>query len=64
MEEFEERKTRILTTGEWYNPVSNMLHHVYKGFSRDWAGEGRRRRRRNDSVLDRLPGLFSLDCRG
>ena len=27
MEEFEGRK-RMLTTGKWCNPVSNMLHHV------------------------------------
>ena len=31
MEKFEGSKTRrkgILTTREWCNPVSNMLHHV------------------------------------
>ena len=28
MEEFEGRMRGILTTGEWCNPVSNMLHYV------------------------------------
>ena len=28
MEELEGRRMGMLTTGEWYNPVSNMLHHV------------------------------------
>ena len=28
MEEFEGRRRGMLTTGEWCNPVSNMLHHV------------------------------------
>ena len=35
--EFEERRRGMLTTGEWYNPDSNMLHHVYKELSRDWS---------------------------
>ena len=26
----------MLTTGEWCNPVSNMLHHVLKGLSGNW----------------------------
>jgi len=26
--EFEGRMTGVLTTREWCNPVSNMLHHV------------------------------------
>ena len=47
MEEFEERR-EILTTGEWCNPVSYMLHHVRVGLiggvnwdwlSGDWARE-------------------------
>ena len=25
------------TAGEWCNPISNMLHHVYKGLSGDLA---------------------------
>ena len=28
MEEFEGRRTGMLTMGEWCNLVSNMLHHV------------------------------------
>ena len=28
MEEFVERRRGMLTTGEWCNPVRNMLHHV------------------------------------
>ena len=27
-DEFEGRTRGMLTTGEWCNPVSNMLHHV------------------------------------
>ena len=27
-EEFKGKKRGKLTTGEWCNPVSNMLHHV------------------------------------
>ena len=29
----------MLTTGEWCNPVSNMLHHVQKGLSGDLTQE-------------------------
>ena len=29
MEKIEVRRRGMLTTGEWCNPVSNMLHHVY-----------------------------------
>ena len=38
-EEFKgRRRRRILTTKEWYNPVSQMLHHMKKkGFSGEWA---------------------------
>ena len=39
IEEFEGRGRRMLTTGEYYNPVSNMLHHVKNGLSGDWARE-------------------------
>ena len=28
MEEFEGRRRGMLTTGDWCDPVSNMLHHV------------------------------------
>ena len=28
MEEIEGRRSGMLITGEWCNPVSNMLHHV------------------------------------
>jgi len=35
MEEFEGRKKGMLTTGEWCNPVRNMLHHVQQGLSGD-----------------------------
>ena len=28
MVEFEGERRRMLTTREWYNPVSSMLHHV------------------------------------
>ena len=31
MDKFEEKK--MLIKGEWCNPVSNMLYHVYKGLS-------------------------------
>ena len=30
MEEFEGRRRGMLTTGEWCNPVSNILHHGVK----------------------------------
>ena len=30
MEEFEGGRRGMLTTGEWCNQVSNMLHHVLK----------------------------------
>ena len=30
MKEFEGRRRGMLTTGEWCNTVSNMLHHVQK----------------------------------
>ena len=39
MEEFEGRRRGMLTTGEWCNLVSNMLHHVYKWLSGDSARE-------------------------
>ena len=29
----------MLTTGELCNPVSDILYHVYKGLSGDWARE-------------------------
>ena len=32
IEEFEGWRRGMLITGEWYNPVSNMLHHVYFDF--------------------------------
>ena len=35
MEEFEGKWKGKLTMGEWYNSVSNILHHVYKGLSGD-----------------------------
>ena len=28
MEEFDGRRRGMLTTGEWCNPVSSLLHHV------------------------------------
>jgi len=38
-EEFEGRRRVMLTTEEWFNPISNMLHHVAKWLSGDWARE-------------------------
>ena len=32
----------MLTTGEWCNPVSDMLHHVYKGSSGGLGTKGLR----------------------
>ena len=29
-------------TVEWYNPVSNILHHVLKGLRGDWARDVKR----------------------
>ena len=29
----------MLTTEEWCNTVSNVLHHVQKGWSGDWVRE-------------------------
>ena len=37
MEEFERRRRVMLTAGKWYNPVSNMLYHMKKKLSREWA---------------------------
>ena len=35
MEELEGSRMGMLTTREWCNPVSNMLHHVQKGLRWD-----------------------------
>ena len=43
----------MMIMGEWCNPVSNMLHHVYKGLSGDWH----ERSENSGSVLGRHPGL-------
>ena len=40
MEEFQGERRGMLTTEEWCNPVSNMLHHMKEGLSEDWAREG------------------------
>ena len=34
MKEIEGSRREMLTTGEWYNPIRNMLHHVKKELSR------------------------------
>ena len=64
MEEFEGRRRGMLTTREWCNAVSNMLHHVQKGLSGQWGIGHRGLRMVSDSFLCRHSGLFSLDCEG
>ena len=51
MEEFEGKRRGMMTTGDWCNPVSNMLHHVQERLSGDWA----KRFENGGSVLGRHP---------
>ena len=61
-EEFKgRRRRRILTTKEWYNPVSQMLYHMKK---RGSVGNGRKGFANSGSIFHQHPGLFSIDWRG
>ena len=48
----------MLTTMEWCNPYSNMLHYVKRGS----VGIKHKKFKNGDSVFGRHSGLFSLDC--